>query len=206
MPQDNKPDSKKPLGENIRDTVNKALSAECRHEVQLAIIDQIFFDIAERLPRRMEKDLSDFFNQAASVPDSMRPQIEVELLTMPPGDQGGGYSPVKRFSLGINPTFTEFDMDDVVALPGYIRLHEVARDMDVAIQIMNLSKEEVQGAGDFPSPPMLIVNGMKSYEEGAFEHPMQHPNLPPKPLKADRMLPPPPPQKPKKDGGKDLDF
>ncbi|MBI1215722.1 MAG: hypothetical protein GC185_07885 [Alphaproteobacteria bacterium] len=185
------PKDKKPLGQSIRDLINPALDDERRVAIQAKHLDKIFDRLADQLPLILERDFTSFFNHVSNAsrnnPDVKNPIIIDALTTM--GDPQSGessYSPIKRLQLPIVTTFTTFSAEDIRNLPGYIKLHEAARKMDVALNLANITAEDAKNG----MPPILTINTMKSYDDGALENSMFYPNLPPPPVKFDRDTPP----------------
>jgi hypothetical protein len=173
----NKKPPQEPLGKRIRDVVDGALSCEQRRDVQIQMLDQVFFELSMVLPKRMESELKDLFKMLSMVRAREQKPATVEALTIPPPD---GYSPIKKFGLGFSNMFTEFTIDDFINLPGYIELHKVARQMDISINIMNVTAEEAKSGNPlFPSAAMLVANGLESYEDGWYKYRAIYPKLPP---------------------------
>lgn len=180
---DNKNEDKKPLGQSIRDMIEPALDDPRRQEIQLKQLDHIFNQLANVIPTALEQEFNNFAryvqNATERNPEIKHPMI-IDALTAP-GNQG--YSPIKKFGLPINTDFTDFSAADIKELPHYISLHEVARDLDVALKLVGVTGDETRGG---MSQAVLIVDGSKSYDQGAMENAQLYPNLPPKPKDFDR--------------------
>lgn len=170
------------LGKSIRDMINPALEDSRTPKQQSDILDGIFMEMAEKLPQVLEFKFTHFFNhlaRASKNDDSKRNPIIIDALTVAGQEGDGKYSPIERLPLPISTAFTRFTAEEVKDLPGYIKLHEAARDMDISIKVHGLLAEEKTGS-PFSLPPMLIVDATKTYEEGAMENSGMYPNLPPK--------------------------
>lgn len=170
----------RPLGRKIRDLINPALNDPRKHALQLDMLDKIFDQLADLMPRLLDKEYRSIFNHVAArtkdKPELAAPIIINAVTAAAQGeDADSPYSPTRRFAIPVSTAFTSFTPEDIKNLPGYIRLHEAARDMDVGISVTGLTAEE---AGRMN--PMLTVNAMKTYEEGAFENYEMYPVLPPR--------------------------
>lgn len=165
-------EEKKPVGDSIRDLVNAAMEDERRHQVQLDLLDESFKRIASQIPRVMQQELTQVFNMLSRQPQEERNLILIEMLTT------GQYHPVKQLQIQIETSYTQFSVEDIKALPGYIKMHEEARAANIAINLVGLTTEDSRGG-----PALLVFDGTKSYEDGAAEHSMLYPDLPPPPRK-----------------------
>lgn len=179
---DNKNEDKKPLGQSIRDMIEPALDDPRRQEIQLKQLDHIFNQLTQAIPTTLEQEFNQFSryvqNAAERNPEVKHPMI-IDALTV----AGQGYSPIKKFGLPINTDFTDFSAQDIKELPHYISLHEVARELDVALKLSGITGDETRGG---MSQPVLVVDGSKSYDQGAMENAQMYPNLPPPPKDFDR--------------------
>lgn len=180
---DNNNEDKKPLGQSIRALIEPALDDPRRSKLQLEKLDDIFNQLAMIVPCSLEQDFNHFAryvqNASERNPEVKNPII-IDALTSG-GEQG--YSPIKKFGLPISTEFTDFSAQDIKELPNYIKLHEIARDLDVALKLMGVTADEAKGGF---SQAILIVDGSKTYDEGALENSSLYPNLPPKPQSFDR--------------------
>jgi hypothetical protein len=175
-------EKKKPVGERIRALIEPALDDPRRQPLQLQKLDEIFNAIATRMPRILESEF-DRSNAAVEAetrrqPDNRNPMIIDSLTQMGPEGESL-YNPIKKLGLPISTAFTEFAAADINELPGYIKLHETARDMDVALKLVGVTAEESKGGG-LGMPAVLVVDGSKSYNDGAIENARLYPNLPPR--------------------------
>ncbi len=181
-------DNEKPLGQRIRDLINPALEDSRRESIQADILNKAFGHACFMLPQVLEHEFSEVFNEAARVshkePDKKNPFL-IDALTARTAQGEEKYSPTKRMQLSISLAFTTFTAEEVKELPNYIRLHELARDMDVAIRVYGLLAEE-KGGSPYNNPPVLILDASKTYEEGAMENANFYPNLPPKQVPFDK--------------------
>jgi|GEM_PF-1253070 len=184
---DNKDDNAQPLGQRIRNLIEPALEDERRPALQLQKLDHIFNQLAAIVPRQIEQEFTHFSRYvekaAEREPDIKHPMI-IEALTVAGQDGESSYNPIKKYGLPISTTFTDFAAADIKDLPGYIKLHETARDLDVSLKLIGVTAEESRGG--MGMPPILIVDGSKSYSEGAMENAQMYPNLPPKQKDFDR--------------------
>lgn len=189
MTNDNKKQQeKKPLGQSIRDLINPALEDTRREAIQAKHLDSIFERLAQQLPNILEREFSNFFNYVSSVkPENKNPVIIDALTVMSDRDSGeASFSPIKRLQLPIVTTFTTFSAEEIREMPGYIKLHEAARKMDISLKLAHITPDDAKNG----LPAMLIVDTSKSYADGALENSMFYPNLPPPPVKFDRDTPP----------------
>jgi hypothetical protein len=174
----------KPLGQRLRDLIQPALDDERRKPIQAEIASNYFAQLADALPRHLEQELTPFFNHAAKVPEKKRNPMIVTALTavQPQGMMGGeddsALSPIKKIPVKISTGFTDFTPEEIREMPGWIKLHEVCRDLDISIKIMAMTAEESKGS---LLPPLLIIDMSKSYTDGAIENSQFYPQLPDKP-------------------------
>lgn len=176
-------EKKPPVGQRIRAMIEPALEDPRRDEIQLKKLDDIFNKVAAAVPRIVEAEFNDFSYQVEAEtqrkPDNRNPMI-IDALTSV-GPQGEAlYSPIKKIGLPISTNFTAFAAADIKELPGYIKLHETARDMDVSLKLLGVTAEETKGASGYGLPAVLIVDASKSYEDGALENSHLYPDLPPR--------------------------
>jgi hypothetical protein len=188
---DEKDKEKEPLGKRIRDLINPALDDTRREAIQAKHLDQIFERLSAQLPMILEREFSSFFNHVARSsrdnPDVKNPII-IDALTVMGDPQSGesSYSPIKRLQIPIVTTFTTFSAEDIRELPGYIKLHEAARALDISLKLANITPEDARNG----MPPILTIDATKTYADGALENSMYYPNLPPPPVKFNRDTPP----------------
>ena len=189
---DNNADER-PLGDRVRDFVFPALEDERRPEVQAALLNDIFNGVAGIIDKKIEEAFQRVAKQADAVekshPDQRNIYIIEQLTKVDPRTGAPLYSPILRVNLPINVAHTTFTADDIKDMPGYIALHEKARAINVALKLHGVAAEENKTPSPFPPSPMLIVDAVKTYEEGAFENAMFYPNLPPPPVKFDTQAP-----------------
>lgn len=178
-------DKKEPVGKRIRDLVYPALDDERRPEIQKKILNNIFNRVAGALPDILEGDLDNFSrqleHQTRRDPNMKNPLIIEALTNIDPRTGESLFNPIKKIPLPLSVAFTQFSADDVKYLSGYIKLHEAARDVDVSIRVLGLTADESKaGAVGYALPALLIIDGTKSYTEGALENSNLYPDLPPK--------------------------
>ncbi|MCE9506713.1 MAG: hypothetical protein K8R48_00140 [Alphaproteobacteria bacterium] len=177
MAIENNPE-KKPLGDKIRDLINPALEDERKNAIQLKILDEIFEEITQVFPKIMEQNYSDIFNKAAQINNPAdKNNFIIKTITLQGSKGRKEYSPTLPLGLPIVTAFTSFSAEDIKTLPGYVKLHLAARTHNVALKITGLTADESKGGGG----AALIIDGMKTYEQGAMENYNLYPNLPEKP-------------------------
>lgn len=168
-----------PLGQRLRDLINPALEDERAKAIQSELVSNIFSQVADGIPKMFEKELSHFFNHVSQAPEKKRTPIIVHALTAASGQEGEpAFNPIKKMQLPISNSFTNFAPEDIREMPGWIKLHEVCRDMDISVKIMALTTEESKGS---MLPPLLILDASKSYLDGAIENAQFYPQLKDKP-------------------------
>lgn len=169
-------DKKQPIGKSIRDLINPALEDDRRGQIQLKLLDSVFSQFADVIPTIFEREYSAFFNhvskRSADKPNTKHPMIITALTMAKPDDGESPYSPKKSLQIPISTNFTSFSADEIKELPGYIKLHTAARDMDVALKVSGLLSD------DKGQQAILTIDASKTYEEGAFENPQMYPQLP----------------------------
>ncbi|MDE1151447.1 MAG: hypothetical protein PW788_02825 [Micavibrio sp.] len=172
-------EKKTPVGKSIRELINPALEDDRREQVQLQILDTAFSKMAEVLPSIIEREFSAFFNHVASKSKD-KPNIKNPMIISALTDaKNESYSPIKNFQIPVSTSFTTYSADQIKELPGYIRLHLAARDMDVALKVTGLTADEKGQA-------ILTLDASKTYEEGAFENAQMYPQLPAPKVEFDR--------------------
>ncbi len=176
-------EKKPPLGDRIRALIEPALDDPRRNALQLQKLDEIFNKVAAAVPRMLEGEFNDFATQVeretARKPENRNPMIIDALTTM--GPQGESlYSPIKKVGLPISTNFTTFAASDIKELPGYIKLHEAARDLDVSLKLLGVTADEAKASSGYGLPAVLIVDASKSYQDGALENGHLYPDLPPR--------------------------
>ena len=168
-----------PLGQRLRDLINPALEDERAKAIQTEIVSKIFEQYADAIPRIFEKELTHFFNHVSQAPKSKQTPIIVHALTAASGQEGEpAFNPIKKIQLPVSNSFTTFSAEDIREMPGWIKLHEVCRDLDISVKLMALTQEEAKGS---MLPPLLILDASKSYNEGALENAQLYPQLKDKP-------------------------
>ncbi len=169
------PSANLPLGDKLRNLINPALDDTRRQATQLEMLDTIFVGLSQKFEMILTKSVGDIFNQAARLEknggEDARNMFIIKQLT-----EAEGLSPLIRMGLPIATGFIEFSPQDIKELPGYIALHEKARDLNVAIKLVNITMDETKSPNG-PQPAMLIVDMSKSYEEGAMENASLYPQL-----------------------------
>lgn len=183
MNDNNADDQPKSLGDRFRAMIEPALNDERRKAVQLEILDNIFTRFAAQLESQLESSLEEAFKRVAAYerqrPADRNPYIVRQLTET---DQNGDAKlpAVLRRQFPICGTFLELAAQDITELPGYIALHEKARDMNVALHLSGLTMDETKTPNGYPMPVLLIIDLGKTYEEGAIQNAQLYPNLPPK--------------------------
>lgn len=164
-----------PLGDKLRNLIQPALDDSRRQATQLEMLDDVFKGLAQKFEPILTRSLGDVFNQASRIEnnngDDARNMFIIKQLTDPEG-----LSPMIRMGLPIATGFIEFSPQDIKELPGYIALHEKARELNVALKLVNITMDETKSPNG-PQPAMLIVDMSKSYEEGAMENASLYPQL-----------------------------
>ena len=171
----------RPLGKKIRDLVNAALEDSRRDKIQLDMLDKAFDHVATVLPKHMERAYEALSNRTKSRGgDDPNPLVITALTLADKNDKGDEpYSPANRAKVVIDPNYAQFNAQQIRELPGYKRLHEIARDLDVAVSVSGLLASE-EGRG---GQPAVTFNAMKGYYEGADS---MYPELPPRLVKFDK--------------------
>jgi hypothetical protein len=181
---DNNPNE--PLGHRLRDLINPALDDPRAKSVQTEILNEYFEKMAGQISDVFEQEFSAFFNEVSarskSRPQIKNPMIVHALTSMNPRNGESNFNPIKKYPVPISTAFTTFSADEIKDMPGWIHLHEVARDMDIAVRMIAITTDETKGS---MMPPYLIIDASKTYMEGAIESPL-YPNLPDKQPKFDR--------------------
>lgn len=179
-------DKNLPLGDRLRNLIQPALDDTRRQAAQLEMVDQMFMAISQNLEAYLNRALGDFFNQAATVERRNADMKNLFILDKLTREAKENPSPIVRVGVPVNTAFIEFSAQDIKELPGYIALHEVAREMNVALKIMNITMDETKTPSGYPQQCVLVIDMTKSYEEGAMENASLYPQLPPKKVEFDR--------------------
>lgn len=173
----------KPFGDRLRDLINPALEDERAKAIQTDIVSNIFFQVADNLPKSLEKELAFFFNRVAETPERKRNPFIVNALTLTGQDGEANFNPIKKLQLPISTAFTNFSPEDIREMPGWIKLHEVCRDLNISIKLMSMTADESRGS---LLPPLLIIDTSKTYLDGAIENSQLYPQLKDKPVEFNR--------------------
>ena len=181
-----------PLGGKIRKLIFPAIENERRPEWQAKMLDKVFASVADNLEMQLEQEFRHFFNHIARQRDPAKHPAIIDALTFARGQQGDAeFEPIKKLQLPISTAFTTFTSEDIKEIPGYIKLHMVARDLDIALKIIGLTIEDAKGGSGLPMPAILVIDTSKSYEDGAAEGGGLYPDLPEKSEAPQKQLPPP---------------
>ena len=189
MHNDNHRKEPAPIGDRIRNFLEEPMNDRDKKSIQLHILDEIFMNTANVLPETLEKRFKDIFNRAARFDKADDKNFFIiQALTF------GDYSPTVDFKIPIATEFTDFTWDDIHSLKGYIKLHEVARDCNFAINIEYLVEK---GPNGMVIPPRMSINASKSYQDGIMLYPSVYPHLPERKAQAEpKRLPAPAGKKP----------
>ncbi len=186
---DNTNEDSRPIGDRLRDLIDQGLEDARRHDIQAAILDQGFTQIADNFDRLADRVCARFFNQVAQVkeraPQNLNPFIVDMLTAFDPVNGGPKFDPNLRISLSVNNTFLDMSPQDIKEMPGYIRLHEKAREHNVSLNLMNVTADEVRN-NPFPQPATLMIDFSKTYASGAIANASLYPDLPPRKVAFDR--------------------
>lgn len=173
-----------PLGDKLRNIIQPALDDSRRQTVQLQKLDEIFEELAQKLEHIVTDSIGNVFNEAARMErnggDAARNMYMINQLT-----DHKGLSTYLPLRLPINTAFLEFSPQDIKDLPNYITLHEKARELNIALKLMNITMDETKSPNG-AQPAVLAIDLSKSYEEGAMENASLYPQLPPKKVEFDR--------------------
>lgn len=171
-----------PLGQKFRQFVDRAFADPKRKEIQLDKLDRILGLVADKLPGSLQSECKQFFNMASAVgqtSEEKRLSFIIDAITLPGTPMS--FTPLRKIPMQMSTQHTEFTRADVMALPNYIRLHSVARDLDVAIKLVAATVDDAQTASI--GMPVLIVDLTKSYDAGAAEQDSFYPILPPRKIR-----------------------
>lgn len=185
--QDSPDDSSQPIGRKIRDLVNNALRDDRRSRIQLDLLDKAFGDVATVLPRLLEKEFTQIDRHVRShskdAPERAAPIVITSVTATEPGQTDESkvlYSPVRRLKLPVSNTYADFIAQEIRELPNYKKMHEIARELDVALSLGGLVEgDETYGKG----PAFVTVDALKTYEQGAD---FLYPELPPRVVPFDK--------------------
>ena len=188
MAQGNGPE-KKPVGDRIRDFINPALEDTRKSSIQLSILNENFEMLALQFPKIMESQFKKIFNQAAGLKNiEQRNEFIIQKLTVV--ENGApGYAPSLLISVPVSTAFTSFSAEDIRSLPGYIKLHQTARAENVAVRLVGLLADETKSGSPFPTPAVVVIDGSKTYDEGALDNSSLYPDLPEPPANFDPKKP-----------------
>lgn len=180
-------EEQKPLGERIRNLIEPALDDPRREQVQHDLVNAAFQSIADQLEMRLERTFTNIFNQASAVekrsPDMKNVFIVQQLTEVNPQTGEAKFSPVVRLAVPVATAYLELSPLDIKEMPGYIALHEKARELDVSLRLVNMTAEDGKSPSPYPQQAILVIDASKSYDAGALENATLYPNLPPKPVK-----------------------
>ncbi len=151
--------------ETFRDWAKEAMDDERKNDIQLEVLDGVLKELAFKLPAVIGNTISDIFNEASHLAPEARNKRLIEAFTA--SESGTALT----IPVGINTMYTQYYDSDIRQLPGYVKLHEVARELDFAIDLKGLT-------GAMGMPPKLALDLSKTYEEGEYESSCGYPDLP----------------------------
>ncbi len=165
-----------PIGDRVREILNPALADERRKQYQLDILNHYFEEATKQLPQIMEKSFRSIFNKVTRAEQDQKNLVVIDQLTNVDPQSGRAlFSPAMAIPISICVDYADFTAEDVRTLPGYIQLHEMAREQNIAVRISGLLTDDKREG----QPPILILDTSKTYEMGATEDSGMYPNLPP---------------------------
>jgi len=169
----------RPIGDRVREFLESPLNDPDRKQIQLNILEDFFYSLSEALPKVMEQSFSNIFNKASKIENEEdRNFIILEDITrVNPRTGAPAYTSISALGIPISTEFTEFSWSDIRELPGYIKLHEAARDCNIAINVSNLVEKGPEG---MPLPPRLTLYASQTYDQGAMAYSQSYPQLPEK--------------------------
>jgi hypothetical protein len=173
--------SDKPFGDRLRDIVNAAMEDSRRHDLQYELVNTFFQDMAQKLEPFLMSKTGEFFNTHARIADRHPDKKNLYTIEQVTTD---GVPTFYRLGIPLNPAFLELTAQDIKDMPGYIALHEKARDLNIALGLSGLTMEENRGQAQ--NQPVLVVSPMQTYDDGAMENSAFYPNLPPRPVAFDK--------------------
>ena len=127
---DNQP--QEPLGKRLRDFITPALEDTRAKDVQSEYVSGVFETISRQMVDMFESEFTDYFNfvtrNTKARPETKNPMIVNSLIAITDQRKGeADFSPIKRLHLPISTAFTDFSATEIKEMPGWIKLHEVAR-------------------------------------------------------------------------------
>jgi hypothetical protein len=140
--------------------VDKGL-AEIYEELSGEQRDPFFDQYAQENPKIVAMRNRDVFNAVVLRDPADRNEDFIVGLTV------GTIDPVIRIGLAINPQVADFSdiiimgEPNITELPGYIKLHEAARDKNVGIAVVGLKRGEGR-----EQQPLIIIDLSKDYNDG----------------------------------------
>lgn len=155
-------------GEIARELVEAAMEHEKRHEIQRNILSGIFNSLAKEA-EKLESQLPMLFNQLSMMPEGQKLEQVIADLTV------GRFPTVVQMKIGISTQFTDFNLEDIKEMPGWIKIHEMARKLDVAVRLVGVTKEDAGGDGGGPMPHVAF-DILKPYDQSDLS---SSPDLPP---------------------------
>lgn len=178
-PYSPKDPNRAPLGDSIRDMINPALEDRRCHQLMLDQISGFFDSLAAILPQALEEGYATLFNRIvrARAQEQKNEMVIRAIAFRDPATGKTEYSPEVVEMIPVATDYTNFSADEIRELPGYIRLHEVARDENIAINLQGLIGKDGEKTG---GRAIVIIDAMKSYNDGVIEHYAIYPHLPPK--------------------------
>lgn len=139
----------------MRDFARAALEDPRKQQADLDILDGMLSYRASELFTDVLRCTGRMYSDALAVMPGERNMLINKALV------DKTFNPVIAQGININTAFTDFYGFQIKELPGYIKLHEAAKAMDVAINVAGLTAEEKRAG-----VPRIVINVLKSYEEG----------------------------------------
>lgn len=135
-------------------------------------LNTLFEQCAVRLPAHILPNLGQQVAALEQLPTSQLNQAYLEALAQ------NEITTIYAMELPIDTNGGTLDADEIIGLPGFIKLHTVFREWDVAGDLKNLT---TRSKGFGRGTPALAVDFTKSYEEGRSVAEVPYPELPPLP-------------------------
>lgn len=141
-------------------------------KVQLEMLDFFFAGLTDSMENALQNTLERMENILESNDSSRAFGLMVSFLTQSlNANTNNGFSPLIFCQMPFNSCMLRVSALDIKQLPGFAKLHELAKSYDVAISVSNLvdNNETASIAERTQTYPTVTLDLRKSYAEGLLE-------------------------------------
>lgn len=160
--------------------VDQAQADEYQSRTQIVTLDNVLKGAANEIREQVSEFNEEVFECVRDDPEDQNEAITEALVR-------GEINPLFHMSLQLNADYLRgVTSAELTALAGYKKIHKVAQEMDVAVNLRNVLCEGEVATG---RTPFMEVNVAMTYEEGAMQSTYGYPQLEAEEAKAEEKAP-----------------